>query len=143
MSVRMLRAFYARLVATTDGGSSNPVKDAVGSRIHALEAPASSALPLIVFDIASTSTEGFFDGNQRTEATFDVTIFAKTEAGIDSVGVIEEKVFELLHDQNLVATGDLDRAYVRCVSRGVPQIEGEFLRVDSTFLVEGNDSSTI
>mgnify|MGYP003114579257 FL=1 len=146
MSVRLLRAFNSRLRVDLDVGDSavtNPVFDAVGGRIHALEAPASSALPLIVFDLAGTTTEGHFEGGVRTVATFDVTIFAKAEVGLDAVALIEEKVFVHLHDQNLSVSSGFDRAYVRAESRGTPVIEGEFLRVDSTFIVEGTDLSTV
>ena len=55
MSVDVSRAFYSRL-RTDTGGGTNAVRTSVGDRIYALEAPASSALPLLVFPKSETST---------------------------------------------------------------------------------------
>ena len=72
-------------------------------------------------------------------ATVDVSLFGKTEAGIDALGLIEEKVYTLMHDQDLTVDSNYDRAYVRSVTRGSPTNDGEYLRIDSTFTIEGTN----
>lgn len=137
MSVRLMRAFYSRLTAVT-ADSTNPLRAAVGDRIYAMEAPASSTLPLVVYTIESVDTTNDFDGNAMTRATVEVSIFQKTEQGVDALALIEEKAYALLNDQNVTATG-FDRAYIRSIARGTPLIEGEYIRSDSTFIIEGTD----
>ncbi len=137
MSVRLMRAFYSRLSADT-GGSTNDLRTAVNDRIFAMEAPASSALPLVIYNFMGIDTSNDFDGNTMTQATVEVSIFQKTEAGVDALASIEEKAYNLLNDQNVSATG-FDRAYIRSVARGTPLIEGEYMRSDSTFIIEGTD----
>lgn len=141
MSVRLMRTFYSRLTADT-GGGTNPVRTAVSDRIYQAEAPASSALPLIVFAFTGSTSTNDFDGNSKVTATVDVTIFGKTEAGIDALALIEEKVHTLMNNQDLTVDSNYDRAYVRSVSRGSANLDGEYLRVDSTFTIEGTDTST-
>lgn len=139
MSVYLMRAIYGRLTADT-GGGTNPVRTAVSDRIYALEAPASSTLPLIVYSLDTPDTERFFSGVVRTTATFTVTVFGKTQAGADALADIDRKVFDLL-DQVEVAVTDHDRGYIRGVSRGAPTIEGEYLRLDSTFQIVATTTS--
>ncbi len=139
MSVYLMRAIYGRLTAVTDAGT-NPVRTAVSDRIYALEAPASSTLPLIVYSLDTPDTERFFSGVVRTTATFTVTVFGKTQAGADALADIDRKVFDLL-DQVEVAVTEHDRGYIRGVSRGAPTIEGEYLRLDSTFQIVATTTS--
>ena len=140
MSVDVSRAFYTALRAVT-GGGTNPVRTSVGDRIYALEAPASSALPLLVFNVAGSTVTNYFGGESMVQATVDVSIFGKTEAGVDALALIEAQVFTLVHDETVTGLPNLDRAVIRSSSRGTPTIEGEYLRVDSTFIIEGSDSS--
>lgn len=141
MSRELARAFYARLTADT-GGGTNPVRTSLSDRIYALEAPVSSAVPLAVWSMNSASSSSFFGGNTHVQATVDLSIFGKTELGLDTLAGIEAQAFALLHDQTITAgLTAFDRAYIRSDSRGTPTLEGEFLRVDSTFIIEGRDNS--
>lgn len=140
MSVDITRAFYSAIRADT-GGGTNPVRTSVSDRIFALEAPASSALPLLVFSVSGSTSSNYFDGSSLIEATVDVSIFGKTEAGVDALALIEAQVYGQVHDQNVTSLPNFDRAKIRSVSRGTPTIEGEYLRLDSTFIIEGLDSS--
>tara|TARA_R110000796_G_scaffold199178_1_gene315426 strand:- start:98 stop:532 length:435 start_codon:yes stop_codon:yes gene_type:complete len=141
MSRELARAFYLRLTAVT-ADSTNPVRTAVSDRIFALEAPISSELPLAVWTMNSASSSSFFGGSTQVQASIDLSLFGKAEAGVDALAGIEASAFALLHDQNITSgLSAFDRAYIRCETRGVPALEGEFLRVDSTFIIEGSDSS--
>mgnify|MGYP003108479193 FL=1 len=140
MSVDVSRAFYTRL-RTDTGGGTNPVRTSVGDRIFAMEAPASSALPLLVFSVTGASVTNFFGGNSQVQATVEVSLFGKTEAGPDALALIEAQVFALLHDQTVTGLPNFDRATIRSSSRGTPTIEGEYLRLDSTFIIDGTDNS--
>jgi hypothetical protein len=127
----LMRGFYSRLNADT-GSSTNPVRTAVSDRIYAVEAPASSTLPLVVYSMDSPDTERFFSGIVRSRALFTVSVFGKVELGPDAVADIDRKVFDLLDQQAVTVTGH-DRGYIRGVSRGTPTAEGEYFRSDSTF----------
>tara|TARA_Y100001937_G_scaffold122940_1_gene184977 strand:+ start:2472 stop:2930 length:459 start_codon:yes stop_codon:yes gene_type:complete len=140
VSVDITRAFYTAITADT-GGGTNPVRSSVGDRIFALEAPASSALPLLVFNVSGSTVANYFGGESMVQASVDVSIFGKTEGGVDALALIEAQVFTLLHDETVTGLPNLDRAVIRSSSRGTPTIEGEYLRVDSTFIIEGLDSS--
>ena len=139
MSNYLMRGFYSRLNADT-GGGTNAVRTAVTDRIYALEAPASSTLPLIVYALDTPDTERFFSGVVRTTATFTVTVFGKTQAGADALADIDRKVFDLLDQVEVAVTGH-DRGYIRGVSRGAPTIEGEYMRLDSTFQIVATTTS--
>lgn len=140
LSVDISRAFYTALRAVVADGT-NPVRTSVGDRIFALEAPASSALPLLVFSVSGSTSSNYFDGSSMVQATVDISIFGKTEAGVDALTLIEAQAFALLHDKTVTGLPNFDRATIRSSSRGTPAIEGEYLRVDSTFILEGTDSS--
>jgi len=140
MSVDISRAFYTALSAVVADGT-NPVRTSVGDRIYALEAPSSSALPLLVFRVSGSTVSNYFGGNSMVQGTVDVTIFGKTEAGVDALALIEAQVFVLLHDKTVTGLPNFDRATIRSSSRGTPTIEGEYLRADSTFIIEGTDNS--
>lgn len=144
MSRDLSRAFYTR--ATYDdplGGvdDRNAFYDAVGGRIYALEAPASSALPLAVYTVSSVAAAGDFGGASMLTATVDLAIFGKTEAGVDALATIERAAYSVLHDSTITGLTDMDRVYIRSSSRGTPTLEGDYLRLDSTFTLEGRDSS--
>lgn len=140
MSVDISRAFYTALRAVVADGT-NPVRTSVGDRIYALEAPSSSALPLLVFRVSGSTVSNYFGGNSMVQGTVDVTTFGKTEAGVDALALIEAQVFALLHDKTVTGLPNFDRATIRSSSRGTPTIEGEYLRADSTFIIEGTDNS--
>jgi hypothetical protein len=78
MSNYLMRGFYSRLNADT-GSSTNPVRTAVTDRIYAVEAPASSTLPLVVYSMDSVDTERFFSGIVRSTAIFTVTSFPRSK----------------------------------------------------------------
>ena len=131
MSVDLMKAIYARL--TYDAGSStNPLRTAVSDRIFAIEAPARTTLPLVVYSFDSVDTERFFGGNIREIGSFTVSVFTKAEAGADSIVDMEKLIFENL-DQIDVVVANHDRGYIRNLSRGVPELDGEAFRADSTF----------
>lgn len=138
MSVRLSRAFYAALLA----GESNAFETAVGGRIYAIEAPASAALPLAVYSVSSVSSTGAFGGVSHLQATIDLSLFGKTQAGVDALAAIEEKAYRLLHDQD-VTDAAIGRVHIRSLNRGTPLLEGEYLRLDSTFLLEGSDDPSL
>ena len=141
MSVDVSRAFYSAIRSVVGDTGTNPIRTSVGDRIFAMEAPASSALPLLVFSVSGSTSSNYFDGSSLIEATVDVSLFGKTEAGVDALALIEAQVYAHVHDQNVTSLPNFDRAKIRSVSRGTPTIEGEYLRVDSTFIIEGLDSS--
>jgi hypothetical protein len=131
MSVDLMKAIYTRL--TYDAGSgTNPLRTAVSDRIYAIEAPARTTLPLVVYSIDSVDTERFFGGVVREIGSFTVSAFAKSESGADSIVDTEKLVFDLLDQQGVTVTNH-DRGYIRNLSRGVPELDGEAFRVDSTF----------
>jgi len=131
MSVEFMKTVYSRL--TYDAGSStNPLRTAVGDRIYAIEAPASAALPLVVYSMDSVDTERYFGGNTMNIGSFTVTVYAAADAGADSILDIEQLVHDILDQQDLVVAGH-DRGYVTNISRGVPELNGEVYRSDSSF----------
>ena len=140
MSVDISRAFYTALKAVVADGT-NPVRTSVGNRIFALEATASSDLPLLVFSVSGSSVTNYFGGNSFVQATVEVSLFGKTEAGVDALATIEAQVHKLVHGQTVTGLPNFDRATIRASSRGTPTLEGEYLRVDSTFIIEGRDNS--
>jgi hypothetical protein len=130
----LMTGVYARLTFDDDADPAirNPVYDAVGGRVYALEAPASSTLPLILYSVDEPSTQRFFGGRVRSTATLTVTTYCKAEAGSLVASQIADKVFDWL-DQCTLTVAGYDRGYVRNVSIGSPIPEGEYLRTDSTF----------
>lgn len=133
MSVDIMKAVYARLVVNIGDTGTNPLKVLVGTRIHAIDAPARTTLPLAVYTMDSVDTESFFGANKiRQVGNFTVTVYAKAESGADSIVDIEQTVFDLL-DQVDVTVTNHDRGYIRNLSRGVPELDGEIFRTDSTF----------
>jgi hypothetical protein len=141
VSVRLVRAFYSRLTADT-GGGTNPLRTSVGDRIYQLAAPTDSTLPLVIFTPTGMTSENFFGGNTKVQVTIDLSCFSRLSSGPDALMIIEEQAFALLNQQEPTTASPVDRAFIRSTSRGVPSSDGEYLRVDSTFIVEGTDSSS-
>jgi len=136
----LMAAIYTRLSEDDAGPATNPLMTAVGSRLYALEAPASSSLPLVVYSIGTPDTERFFDGETRITASIEVSVFAKVEGGPKALADIEKLVDDQL-DQKSVTVSGADRGYIRNVQRGVPVIEGEYMRSDSTFEIVSTTTS--
>lgn len=132
MSVQIMKAVYARLIANVGDTGTNPLKDAVSNRIYAIEAPAREPLPLVVYTLDSLDTEHFFGGVKRQIGNFTVSVYAKAESGADSIVDMEELAFSHL-DQSAVTVVNHDRGYIRNLTRGVPELDGEVFRADSTF----------
>ena len=131
MSVNIMKAVYARLTYDA-GGGTNPLRTAVSNRIYAIDAPARTPLPLVVYSLDSVDTERFFGGVVREIGSFTITIYAKSDSGADSIVDIEKLVFDLLDQEAVTVTGH-DRGYIRNLSRGVPELDGEVFRTDTTF----------
>ncbi len=136
----LLTAVYNRLVAITDGGSSNPLRDSVGNRIYQIEAPASSALPLVVFALTEVSVTHSFGGREHVTGTLNVSVIGKTENGVAALADIESEVFTLLDLIDTAGTG-YDRVHFRTTERGVPVVEGEYLRLDSSLELVAHSTS--
>jgi len=140
MSQAVARAVYAQMIANVGDTGTNPLKAAVSNRIYAIEAPASSTLPLVVWTMDDPVVTGFFGGKTRLTATFTVSVFDKADVGADSVAGIEEKVFARLHDAEVAVTG-YDRGSIQSTGRGAVLPEGDYLRADSTFQIVATESS--
>lgn len=131
----LLTAVYSVLTAPAEAGPpvvQNALHAAVGGRIYQIEAPASSALPLVVFAVTGVTTEHSFGGRERTTATVDLTVYGRTSGGVAALGTIEDAANGLLDQAQTAATG-YDRMFLRTLSRGRPTVEGEYLRLDSMF----------
>tara|TARA_R100001086_G_scaffold169725_5_gene92513 strand:+ start:1784 stop:2191 length:408 start_codon:yes stop_codon:yes gene_type:complete len=129
MSVEIMKAVYAHLT-----GGSNAFASAVGDRIFFAEAPAGTALPLAVYTMSPPAIERFFDDDARHTSEVTVSILSLTDQGADAAADIEALLYARLQGVTLSATG-FDRALVRCLDRGTPEVDGEALRVDSSFEV--------
>ena len=134
-----MRAIFARLDGLTyvpGGGTglaiTNAFRVSLGGRIRALEAPANSALPLATFELESPTTEHFFGGTKKQTAEFTVSIFDKAESGADAMLGHEANLFALFDNTELTVSGH-DRGFTRSTNRGAPELDGEYLRVDSRF----------
>ena len=136
----LMRSIFARLDATNyilGGGSTglsvtNAFRASMGGRIRAVVAPSNSTLPLATFDLEPPSTEHFFGGKRKQTAEFSVSIFDKAEVGADVMLGYESSLFLLFDNTELVVSGH-DRGFSRSLTRGVPELDGEYLRVDSVF----------
>lgn len=134
----LMSAIYTRLIEADAGPTPNPLMAAVSNRIFALQAPASSDLPLVVYSIDAPDTSRFFGGNVRIEATVVVSVFNKLDAGPKAIADLDDKVDAQLDKKFVTVTG-VGRGYIRNVQRGAPSIEGEYLRSDSTFIIEATN----
>ena len=139
MSQHIARAIYSRLTVNIGESATNPLKAAVSSRIYAIEAPASSALPLVVWTMDDPDVSRFFGGKTRLTVSFTVTVFAKADAGVDAVGAIEGHVFDLLDDEDVAVVG-FDRGVIHSTARGSITPDGDYLRSDSTFQIVATES---
>lgn len=139
----LTRAIFSQLTADTYtvGGfsGSNTFKTNMGSRIFLLTAPSSSALPLATFTMSDPATDHFFGGKRKQTASFVVSIFHKAEAGADVMLGYEQNLFSLLDRQSLTVANH-DRGFVRNLTRGTPELDGEFIRIDSTFEIQAFSS---
>ena len=127
MTVELMKAIYTRLT-----GDSNSFASAVGNRIYAIQAPASTAFPLAIYSMESVDTQRFFDGRVQQRGTVVVAIFIKAEAGADSIVDTEKLLFDRMDEVN-VSVDNHDRGFIRGVTRGTPSIGGELLQVESVF----------
>ena len=126
-----MRAIFARLDGLTyvpGGGTglaiTNAFRVSLGGR--------NSALPLATFELESPTTEHFFGGTKKQTAEFTVSIFDKAESGADAMLGHEANLFALFDNTELTGSGH-DRGFTRSTNRGAPELDGEYLRVDSRF----------
>jgi hypothetical protein len=139
MSVEFSKAIYTRLMHDA-GGGTNPLRTLVSDRIFAIEAPAQTALPLVVYAVMGSQTSRDFGGTVKEVVQVSVTMFGKAEDGADAILDIEDAAFDLL-DQRTLAVSSYDRGYMRNISRGSAILNGEYFSVESVFQISGNKTS--
>lgn len=135
MSQVVLSSIYDRIKTPTTGGSIHAL---VSGRIYQIEGPQSLTLPALVFAIESNDTETYFGQTVKSKQTLDVRftiLFPATAASAVSTAMaVEAALFDRLNRASLTPA---DATYTSidtyAVSRGVPDIDEDFIRIETTY----------
>lgn len=135
MSQIVLSSLYTRIATPSTPGS---IYDLVGGRIYQLDGPQGMTLPALIFGIENNDTETYFGQTVKSMQTLDVLftiLFPATAASAVSTAMaVETALFARL---NRVSITPSDATYTSietyALSRGVPQIDEDFIRIETTY----------
>lgn len=135
MSQIVLSSLYTRIATPSTPGS---IYDLVGGRIYQLDGPQGMTLPALIFGIENNDTETYFGQTVKSMQTLDVlfTILFPSNAAsaVSTAMAVETALFARL---NRVSITPSDASYTSietyALSRGVPQIDEDFIRIETTY----------
>lgn len=135
MSQIVLSSLYTRIATPSTPGS---IYDLVGGRIYQLDGPQGMTLPALIFGIENNDTATYFGQTVKSMQTLDVlfTILFPSNAAsaVSTAMAVETALFARL---NRVSITPSDASYTSietyALSRGVPQIDEDFIRIETTY----------
>jgi hypothetical protein len=131
----VLTSIYDRIKSPTSAGSIHAL---VSGRIYQLDGPQGLTLPALIFGIENNDTATYFGQSVKSMQTLDVlfTILFPSNAASAVVTAmeVEAAIFARL---NRVSITPSDASYTSietyALSRGVPQIDEDFIRIETTY----------
>lgn len=135
MSAVVLTTLYNKLIAVQTAGT---VYELVAGKIYQLEAPQSTAMPLLVYAMSNEDTQTFMVSATSSMHTCDVafTIYCTPESSVVDALAIESALFLLLHKASMTPS---DASYSTiasiCMSRGVPTINTDSIVIDTMYRI--------
>ncbi len=128
----LVKALQTKLTADETAGS---VHAAVGGRIYNGPPSLDTALPFLShFVVTDVPRRSFTEANAQLEVQID--IYHNTSAGRAAVGAIADKVFALMDNASLSATG-WTGVQAQCTDRGGAQKEEDAFRVTQLYTLWG------
>lgn len=108
----------------------------LGGRVYLNEAPGDSPLPLCVYSVASHSISPSFAAGRKETFEIAFTHFHPHSSGEAVALLAAEALDALLDDKTLSPTG-YDRVVIRSLTRGISEMEDDFIRTTSRFRAIG------
>ena len=124
-------AIYARL---SDTVSTNSIWSHLSGRIHHIQAPPDSALPLLVFRIHMDRPQGYFDGSDDIDVELQLDLWGAAADGAAALAAVNAKIMGLLHRQTLAIDGYVDGECC-AVDRGRTSVDDGTIRITSRWRV--------
>ena len=129
-------AIYTKLTADQTAGT---LYAAVGGRIFENEGQDDSALPLLVYEVTSSTTSNVMDGKEIVQSVATFTLYGHKRLGTAALGSIEGKLYSLLNGLSMTTTG-YDRGVVLATSRDVRQNFDDVLSSQSVYRIEATST---
>jgi hypothetical protein len=121
-------AIHRQLISDQSVGS---VRALVGGRIHHLQAPPNTALPLVIVRLDKDQPQTFFDGSNDLRIEVVIEVQANDAATLLNAS---GRLFDQLHNQPLSIEG-FRHATMRAVDRGREKADRDALTSTSRWLI--------
>lgn len=129
---QILDGIYTRLGSVVSGGSFHAL---LGGRYYHLSGPQNVAFPNAVYSLDAAESSAVFNGSRIISGALSFDIYCEAKAGISVCMDIEEALYGLLDQQNLALSSPYGNMAVRCLSRGVPSFNDEFVILTTTYSI--------
>lgn len=132
----VIAGLYTALTTDQTGGS---FYDDLGGRIYELEAPVNAANPCAVINAVASGIRDAFDGTIIRETSVQIDLYTSFTNGVDTLGATAEKLFDLLHTQDLTVSGS-DRGFTVCTNEGTRTVEEpDTIRITTEWDIESTE----
>lgn len=135
MSQAIIEGLKTKLYADQTAGTFYA---AVSGRIYENQAPQNSELPHCVFTMVNSDVERYMTGQRSFDCTVTFDIYGKADLGLEVLGDIEEKLYDLLDGVSLTVAG-ADRGVVTFNSRNVRGTEEDAHRITDEVRIQATE----
>ena len=133
MSQAIKTAIYTKLTTDQTAGS---LYDDLGGRIYELEGNDDADLPLLTYEVTSTPVQGLYNGNVIIKAQVIFTIYGHRRLGSAAVGVIEDKLFDLMNSGSLAPSGYDASSVSICMDRDRRTVFDQIIASESVYSID-------
>ena len=130
------KAVYARL---SDTELVHSIWSDLSGRIYYVQAPANSALPLLVFHIHTDRPQGYFSGNDDLDVELRLDLWGDADDGASALTAVNEKIVGLLHCESLPIDGYCN-SECRAIDRGRAADDDSTLRITSRWRIRASSA---
>lgn len=127
-------AVYDRL---SDTELASSIWSDLSGRIYHVQAPANSALPLLVFRIRTDRPHGYFSGNDDLDIELQLDLWGAADKGASALTAVNEKIIGLLHCESLSIDGYCN-SECRAIDRGRASADYNTLRITSRWRIRAS-----
>lgn len=137
MSQAIIDALFTKLTTDQTSGS---LYDSVTGRIYDGTVPDNAGNPSLVYNLIDDPPQLVFGARDTIRIRIQFDVYVPRESGTKAARQINDKLYSLLHRSSLTVTGYTGNN-VLCQQRGAVEVEDDFYRIRSEYLVFGIETA--
>jgi len=135
MSAVILQSLRTKLLSSQTVGSLYAL---CNGQIWHIEAPQSTAMPLLVYAMTGEQTSSYFVSSSITQHIIDVgfAFYFQTDQGVLAALTAEKALFDLLHKSSITPyNATYATIEILCISRGTAIMETDAIVINTTYRI--------